>query len=281
MSLGQYLSHASAELAAQSLSARTDVEALTMHVCGLDRAGLVARSRDALDAEQIRYLDALVRRRASGEPIAYLTGRREFWSLDLKVTSQTLIPRPETELLVELALARIPHEAAWNIADLGTGSGAVALALAHERPRCRLVATDVSPAAISVARDNACNLGFTQVSFREGHWLAALAGERFELLVSNPPYIRDGDPHLDAGDVRFEPGIALRAGSDGLTAIREIAAGAQEYLEPGAWLLLEHGYDQGHVVREILVQDGYLDCTSFKDLAGHTRVSAGRRPGGA
>ncbi len=277
MSLSQYLTHAATELAPLSPSARADVEALAMHVCGLDRAGLVTRGPDTLNPEQLRQLDALVRRRATGEPIAYLTGRREFWSLDLKVTPQTLIPRPETELLVELALARIPAQCAWDIADLGTGSGAVALALARERPACRLVATDVSPAALTVARDNARSHGIGHVTFREGHWLAALAGERFDLLVSNPPYIRDSDPHLDAGDVRFEPGIALRAGPDGLAAVREIAAGAQDHLKPGAWLLLEHGYDQAQAVREILDQDGYRDCASYRDFAGHARIVAGRR----
>lgn len=277
MSLSEYLTHAGTELAPLSPSARADVEALAMHVCGLDRAGLVTHGPDTLNPEQLRQLDALVRRRATGEPIAYLTGRREFWSLDLKVTAQTLIPRPETELLVELALARIPAQTPWDVADLGTGSGAVALALARERPACRLIATDVSPAALTVARDNARSHGIVHVTFREGHWLAALAGERFDLLVSNPPYIRDGDPHLDAGDVRFEPGIALRAGTDGLAAIREIATGAQDHLKPGGWLLLEHGYDQAQAVREIFVLAGYHDCASYLDFAGHARIIAGGR----
>ncbi len=278
--LSQYLIRASTKLAQLSPSAHADVEALAMHVCGLDRAGLITRGLYALTPEQVQRLDTLLRRRASGEPIAYLTGQREFWSLDLKVTPQTLIPRPETELLVELALARIPDQAAWNIADLGTGSGAVALALACERPRCRLVATDVSNTALAVARENARRHGLDRVIFREGSWFTALSGERFELLVCNPPYVREDDPHLDAGDVRFEPDLALRAGPDGLDAIRKVAAGAQKHLEPGAWLLLEHGYDQAQAVREILIRDGYRDCTSYRDLAGHVRVSAGQRARG-
>ena len=277
MSLSLYLARASQQLALVSPSARMDIEVLAMHVCGLDRAELVTHGNEDLSPEQIRQLDILLSRRASGEPIAYLTGKREFWSLELRVTPDTLIPRPETELLVSLALSWIPPHAGWHIADLGTGSGAVALALARERPGCMLVATDVSPAALAVARDNACSCGLGHVTFREGHWLAALAGERFGLIVSNPPYIPDDDPHIDSGDVRYEPRMALSGGCDGLAAIREIAGSAQEHLEPGGWLLLEHGYNQARPVREILVRNGYQDCASFIDLAGHLRVSAGRR----
>ncbi len=247
-----------------------------MHVCGLDRAGLITHGDKELGVELARQLDILIGRRTAGEPIAYLTGRREFWSLDLKVTPDTLIPRPETELLVSVALSQIPVDAQWAIADLGTGSGAITLALARERPGCRLLGTDISPAAIAVARENAGRHGLGRVSFREGPWLATLADERFGLIVSNPPYVRDDDPHLDTGDVRFEPRVALLGGHDGLVAIREIADGARQYLEPGAWLMLEHGYDQAHSVREILIRNGYRDCTSFKDLSGHFRVSAGR-----
>ena len=249
-----------------------------MHVTRLDRAGLVAHGNDELDAGQVLQLDALVRRRAAGEPVAYLTGHREFWSMDLQVTPDTLIPRPETELLVELALARIPPAADWSIADLGTGTGAVALAIARERPGCRVVATDVSAAALAVARENARILGVRQVAFREGNWLEALEAGQFSLIVSNPPYVRDGDPHLDCTDLRFEPHLALHAGRDGLDAIREIAGGAQECLRPGGWLLLEHGYDQSEAVSEILAGSGYSDCLSGRDLAGHFRVSGGRRP---
>ncbi len=276
-SITQYIERAVAALTPCSPSPRLDAEALMMHVCAIDRAGIITRHGEMLGDKQVEQLDSLLLRRKSGEPIAYLTGKREFWSLDLHVSHHTLIPRPETEILVEHALARIPHDAVWDIADLGTGSGAIALAIISERRNCRIVATDLSSAALEIARENARSHSFDQITFQEGHWFAALAGRQFDMLVSNPPYVCEGDAHLNTGDVRFEPDLALVAGSDGLSAIREIAEGARAHLRPGAWLLLEHGFDQAHAVRDILGRHGYRRCESHPDLAGHVRITVGRQ----
>jgi release factor glutamine methyltransferase len=276
MKLRAFLDHATGQLAGASPTARLDAEALLMHATGFDRAALVARGDLALDPKQRGHLETLLARRAAGEPVAYLTGRREFWSLDIEVTPDTLIPRPETELLVERALMLIPHDAEWRVADLGTGSGAIALAIARERPCCRVVATDRSAAALAVAQRNAQSLGLTNVEFRSGHWLDPLAGESFELIASNPPYVRARDPHLAQGDVRFEPRAALVAGPDGLEAIRAIAEGAREALLPGGWLLLEHGHDQAAEVARLLRWYGYGEITSHRDLAGIDRVTKAR-----
>lgn len=246
-----------------------------MHVTGLTRTALITRAHDPLAAAHEQQLEQLLDRRARGEPVAYLTGRREFWSLELTVTPDVLIPRPETELLVEQALARIPLDAAWTIADLGTGSGAVALALARERPRCTIIATDASTAALAVARRNAQQLGIGNVEFRHGDWLAPLAGLSFDLIVSNPPYIPDNDPHLSQGDVRFEPRAALTAGADGLDAIRIIATDARRHLRRDGLLLLEHGFDQAAGVRSVLTGHSYAAVSTCPDLLGLPRVTFG------
>lgn len=254
-----------------------EAELLLAHVLDRSRSWLYAHRDDPVgpaDAERYR---ALLARRAAGEPVAYLTGRRGFWSFDLRVTPDTLIPRPETELLVELALARLPATAGLRLADLGTGSGAIALALAHERPRARVVAVDLSPGALEVARANAAELGLANVEFRQGDWLAPLAGERFDLIASNPPYIAEGDPHLD--DLRHEPAPALSSGQDGLDAIRTIAREAPGHLVPGGWLLLEHGWDQGDAVRAILDAAGFDEVRTDRDLEDRDRVTSGRWPG--
>lgn len=196
--------------------------------------------------------------------------------MTLRVTPDTLIPRPETELLVELALECIPLEADWRIADLGTGSGAIALALARERPACHVIATDTSDAALQVAHSNTERLGISNIEFRHGPWLAPLAGERLSLIASNPPYVHPDDPHLTRGDLRFEPAAALGSAPDGLHDIREITREAHEHLLPGGWLLLEHGYDQGSAVRDILAAQGYGEVATRSDLGGHDRVSLGR-----
>jgi release factor glutamine methyltransferase len=276
--LAEFLQNAAAALAESSPSPRLDAEVLAMHITGLTRTALITRAGEALSTEQEARLGELIERRRKGEPVAYLTGTREFWSLELTVTPDVLIPRPETELLVEQALARIPADAAWRIADLGTGSGAIALAIASERPHCRVIATDASPAALAVARGNARRLGIGNVEFLEGEWFAPLAGLTFDLIVSNPPYIATADSHLMQGDVRFEPRAALVSGGDGLDAIRLIAVHASAHLQPGGRLLLEHGYDQATAVRAMLGMNGLTDITSFADLAGHARVTAGRRP---
>ncbi|MGM0594053.1 MAG: peptide chain release factor N(5)-glutamine methyltransferase [Pseudomonadota bacterium] len=267
------------QLARSSDSPRLDVELLLCHLLGKPRSYLFTWPEQVLDAQQLEAFAALLARRESGEPVAHILGRREFWSLALTVSADTLIPRPETELLVEVALARIPEQAHWRMADLGTGSGAIALALASERPRCRITAVERSEAALAVAQDNVRRLGLENVVLRQGSWFEPLAGERFALIVSNPPYIPEGDPHLAQGDLRFEPKAALSAGADGLEDIRHLIAHAPEYLEAGGWLLLEHGYDQGDAVVALLRERGYEAVEDVVDLLGHGRVALGRYRG--
>ena len=274
----QFLRQAGQQLAG-SPSARLDAECLLMEVCALSRTELITRGEQPLTQTQTRQLQKLLQRRRQGEPIAHLTGHREFWSLELAVSKATLIPRPETELLVERALARIPPAARWTIADLGTGSGAVALAIASERPRCRVIATDNSKEALAAAGHNARRLGLTHIEFRFGDWLSALGNDIADMIVSNPPYVREDDPCLQQGDVRFEPVSALAAGRDGLNAIRAILTGARAHLTPNGWLLLEHGYDQAPAVAGLMRQTGYGHIGCYPDLAGHDRVSECRANG--
>ena len=254
-----------------------DAEWLLGHALGRGRTWLYAHRTDAVDSDAVARYAALCDRRAAGEPAAYLTGCRGFWSFDLQVTPDTLIPRPETERLVELALDRLPTDRDLRLADLGTGSGAIALALAHERPRARVVAVDVSAGALAVARANAVALRLTNVECREGDWLVPLAGERFDLIASNPPYIAEGDPHLH--DLRYEPAPALTSGADGLDAIRLIARQAPAHLVAGGWLLFEHGLDQGDAVRAILHDAGFDTVMTDRDLEDRDRVTSGRWPG--
>lgn len=267
-----------ARAGADTDAARLDAEVLLAHVLDKPRSHLRAWPERALTTEQAAHYAALVARRAGGEPVAHLLGRREFWSLDLDVTPATLIPRPETELLVELALARIPADAALTVADLGTGTGAIALAVARERPRCRVTATDRSAAALEVARRNAARLGIAGIDFRQGAWYAPLGDERYDLILSNPPYIRAGDPHLAQGDVRFEPPGALVAGADGLDDLRVIVAGAPAHLQDGGWLLVEHGYDQGAAVAALFGAAGFAEVATIRDLGGQARATLGRSP---
>jgi release factor glutamine methyltransferase len=257
--------------------ARLDAELLLAHALGVSRAKLYAWPEHEPDASQREAFERLVTARERGEPIAYLIGRREFWSLDLAVSPAVLIPRPETELLVELALARLQRDADLRVADLGTGSGAIALAIARERPRARVVATDASDAALDVARGNAARLGLRNVAFVHGDWCNALADEAFDVIVSNPPYIAAGDPHLETGDLRREPRAALVSGVDGLDAIRRIVPDAAMHLTADGWLLLEHGWDQAVRVRALLEANGYVDVASERDAAGHERVTLGRK----
>jgi release factor glutamine methyltransferase len=254
-------------------SPQLDAELLLAHALGVDRSHLRAHPEAALDASQARRYKGLIDARHRGEPIAYLTGEREFWSLVLKVTPATLIPRPETELLVEQALGLIPMAADWDILDLGTGSGAIALAIAKERRRCRITAVDVSAEALAVARDNARALHIPNVEFLQGDWFAPVSGIHFQMIVSNPPYVAVSDPHLTRGDLRFEPQRALSSGSDGLDDIRRIVTDASRHLQTGGHLLLEHGYDQGAVVRELLQAAGFDGARSVRDLAGQDRIS--------
>ncbi|HET6546158.1 MAG TPA: peptide chain release factor N(5)-glutamine methyltransferase [Rhodanobacteraceae bacterium] len=257
-------------------SARLESELLLGHALGRSRAWLHAHA-DLIPADDARArFDALVDARVRGRPIAYLTGRREFWSLSVDVTPDVLIPRPESERLVELALERIAPDAECTVADLGTGSGAIALAIARERPRARVIATDVSAAALAVARANAARLGVGNIAFAAGDWCAALGTARCDAIVSNPPYVRSGDVHLEQGDLRFEPRLALAAGGDGLDAIRSIVHAAPRHLDRTGWLLLEHGHDQGESVRALLAGSGFAAVETARDLAGSERVTTGR-----
>jgi release factor glutamine methyltransferase len=269
-------------LATSGLAA-IDAQALLAHVLGRDRAWLAAHADEGLAAEMTQTFLTLAARRRAGEPVAYLTGTREFWGLPLAVSPAVLIPRPETETLVELALAWLPAETAAHVLELGTGCGAIALALAHERPRCRVLATDVSTSVLAIARENAERLGLGNVEFARSDWYDAVSvawpGARFDLIVSNPPYVAAGDPHLAEGDLRFEPAVALSPGGDGLAAIRQIIAGAPEWLAPGGRVAVEHGYDQAEAVRALLIDAGWTNIESTRDLAGIERVTSGRWAG--
>ncbi|KHD11476.1 hypothetical protein PN36_18565 [Candidatus Thiomargarita nelsonii] len=253
---------------------RLEVEILLCHILGVTRTYLLAWPEKFLTAKQYSQFQTLLARRVEGEPIAYITGYKEFWSLDLQVTENTLIPRPETELLVEQALARLSPGAL--VIDLGTGSGAIALAIAHERSQCRVLATDKSIAALNVARANAQRLGLHRVQFLISDWCSDLGDIKAELIVSNPPYVAIADPHLK-GEVRYEPHNALVAGKDGLADIRRLIAFSQSYLVPQGWLLLEHGYDQAEAVRVLFKQHTYESITTYQDLAGIPRVTVGQK----
>lgn len=257
--------------------ARLDAELLLAAALGKPRSFLRTWPERVVDREvRERFEGWLVRRRA-GEPVAYILGRQGFWSLDLEVAPHTLIPRPDTELLVETALQLLPASPA-RVLDLGTGTGAIALALACERLSWQVSGVDRIPEAVALAERNRERLRLANVGFRQSHWFSALEGERFALIVGNPPYIPGSDPHLQQGDVRFEPKSALVAGHDGLDDIRLIVAQAPRFLEPGGWLLLEHGYDQAAAVRDLLLGNGFSEVESRRDLGGHERISLGRLP---
>lgn len=264
---------AALEEAAAAIGA-VDARVLACHLLGASRAWLIANPMHVLTESQDAQYDSLVARRAMGMPVAYLTGTREFWGRDFAVDPAVLIPRPETETLVEAALARLP--AAGAVLDLGTGSGAIAVTLACERPGAAVCAVDASAEALEVARANAARHG-AKVEFLHGSWYAPVAGRRFDLLLANPPYVAEGDHHLAEGDLRFEPREALTDGSaDGLASIRAIVSGAGAHLKSGGWLLIEHGYDQAGACRELLAGAGLGDLVSIPDLAGIPRVAGGR-----
>ena len=254
-----------------------DARALMMHVLGVDRAWLVAHDRDTLTPEQAMAFFALARRRRDGEPVAYLVGRREFFGLDLTVTAAVLIPRPETEAVVEAALSRLPDDAGARVLDLGTGSGSIALAIANARPHVHVLGTDVSDEALDVASGNAARLRIFNAAFVRSDWYAALDTARFDMIVSNPPYVDQMDPHLAQGDLRFEPRAALVPGPDALAALKSIVLGAPAHLSDGGSLIVEHGHDQSAAVRGLFETAGFEDIRRFRDLAGIDRVVAGRR----
>ncbi|HEL5403962.1 TPA: peptide chain release factor N(5)-glutamine methyltransferase [Stenotrophomonas maltophilia] len=276
--LRQIVAEASARLG--GIEARHEAELLLLHVLDRPRSWLFAHATDPLAAADQAAFEALLARRVAGEPVAYLTGRRGFWTLDLEVDPATLIPRPETELLVELALQRLPSGQALQLADLGTGSGAIALALASERPQAQVLATDASQGALAVAARNAARHELGNVRFAEGgyDWYAPLQGIRFDLIASNPPYIASDDPHLEQGDLRFEPATALASGVDGLDDIRRIVDGGQAHLRPGGWLLIEHGWDQGAAIRALFETAGFAEVQTVQDLEQRDRITLGRRP---
>jgi len=259
---------------------RLELTMLLSYALGIARAALLAHPETLVAEAKAAQFRELVERRLAGEPIAYLVGKREFHGLELRVGPDVLIPRPETELLVDAVLERIPAAAHCSILDLGTGSGAIALAIAHRRPAVRIIATDISGPALAVAAANAHALGIANVAFVESDWYAALAPGRFDLIASNPPYVAEGDPHLDAGDLRFEPKIALASGADGLAAVRSVVGGARSRLRPGGWLLIEHGYDQAERCRRLFDEAGLIAVSTLRDLAGIDRVCCGRLPGG-
>jgi release factor glutamine methyltransferase len=269
----QRLQQASAA-AGGSATPDLDAEVLLAHVLSVPRTRLRSHPAEPA-AEGAASYRRLIERRALGEPLAYLTGTREFWSLPLRVTPAVLVPRPETEFLVERALA-LRSEPHGHAADLGTGSGAVALALASERPHWRVTATDLSREALAVARANAAQLAIGSVDFRQGSWFAPLAGERFDLIVSNPPYVAADDPALDDPALAYEPRLALTPGADALACLRAIARDAPQHLNRGGWLLLEHGAAQGAALRHELVLAGFRYVRSHPDLAGHERITEGR-----
>jgi release factor glutamine methyltransferase len=276
MDFQAWLRAAASELS-NSESPRRDAEILLEHVTGKARTYLLAFGETLLTPEQEAQLAALLARRKTGEPVAHLTGEREFWSLPLYVSAATLIPRPDTECLVEQALARLP-DGPCRILDLGTGTGAIALALASERPDCQVTAVDVMPDAVALAQRNLARLGFSNVQINQSSWFSALAQHTFEMIVSNPPYIDEHDPHLSQGDVRFEPLTALVAANDGLADIEHIITTAREHLVPGGWLLLEHGWTQGAAVRALFSAAGYASVETCRDYGGNERLTLGKKP---
>lgn len=271
------------ELSSVSDTPRLDAEILLAKILDVDRAYLYSESSFILSPHALEQWHELLRRRKQGEPIAYILGKQEFWSLELITTPATLIPRPETEVLVEIALKKLAavssdsfNPSSIAVADLGTGTGAIALALASEHPEWKIVATDQSSEALAIAKLNAKQLGINNVEFYQGSWCFALTHHQFTAIISNPPYIAEHDVHLSQGDLPYEPKSALVSGEDGLAAIREIIEQARDYLRPGGWLMLEHGYDQQEKVIHLMEQSGYVEVEGYADLANVPRVVAGR-----
>jgi release factor glutamine methyltransferase len=271
---------ATVRLAAGSDTARLDAEVLLAFVLDRDRTHLRAWSERVLEHAAAAHFTDLVERRAEGVPVAYLTGEREFWSRPFRVRPGVLIPRPETEVLVERALALIPPAEPWDVLELGTGSGIIAITLAAERPKAGITATDLSTEALAVARENAVRHGVSdRIEFRLGRWFDAVPVQRrYALIASNPPYVATADPHLDRGDVRFEPALALRSGPDGLDDLTVIAREARFRLEPGGRLLLEHGWNQAAALAAVLRDFGYRDIVHHRDLHGHERMTSALAP---
>jgi len=265
-------------LSLEGNEAKFEAQLLLQNVLNVNRAWLLAHESDALQDKIKADFESLLARRLLGEPIAYILGQREFFGLNLIVSPDTLIPRPDTETLVETALDKIPTDTPFTVLDLGTGTGAVALAIAEHRPEAQVTAIDASSGALDIAKRNANQLDLTQIDFRLSNWFSALEGERFNLIVSNPPYIEQHDIHLTQGDLRFEPMSALASGTDGLDDIRQIVDNCLLHLHPQGWLMLEHGYNQAHLVTDLMAQSGLIDITTIKDLGANDRVTIGKNP---
>ena len=265
------------QLTGCSDSPRLDAEVLLRAACGINRTALARDPDQSIDAQSADAFFSFLKRRCQAEPIAYILGRKEFWSLEIELNDATLVPRPETEVLVETILDAIPPDAAVDIADLGTGSGAIALALAIERPLAYITATDISGAALSKARENAKRLGL-DIQFAEGDWFAPLKGRQFDAIVSNPPYVRRNDPALETTPARFEPATALFAGEDGLDCIRALCADLKHHVKPGGLVALEHGHDQQDAVHTLLSATGLESIVQVNDHAGLARVTSARMP---
>ncbi|WP_122574132.1 peptide chain release factor N(5)-glutamine methyltransferase [Pseudomonas viridiflava] len=267
----------SAELP-DSPTARLDAELLLAAALGKPRSFLHTWPERIVSTEAALAFAGYLQRRRTGEPVAYILGQQGFWKLDLEVAPHTLIPRPETEMLVEAALELVPAFAPTQVLDLGTGTGAIGLALANDRRQWKITAVDRVPEAVELAERNRQRLQLDNAEVLNSHWFSALEGRQFDLIISNPPYISEADPHLSMGDVRFEPGSALTAGPDGLDDLRTIISEAPAYLSPGGWLLLEHGYDQGPAVRELLIRHGFERIQTRRDLGEHERITFGCMP---
>lgn len=255
--------------------ARLEVQILTAHALGVSRAWLIAHDQDALNPNQVDAMETLIARREKGEPVAYILGEKEFYGRMFKVMSDVLIPRPETELLLEAALERLPKDQVLDVLDIGTGSGCIAITVAFECPLWSVTAVDISHSSLRIAKDNAQRLG-ARACFLQSDLYNALGEMRFDLILSNPPYIMQEDPHLRQGDVRFEPILALVSGSDGLDALRRLIQAAPAHLCPGGWLMFEHGWNQADSARELMAQSGFMNVECLRDLAGHSRVTLGQ-----
>ncbi|MBI1423363.1 MAG: peptide chain release factor N(5)-glutamine methyltransferase [Gammaproteobacteria bacterium] len=275
--LGQTTSDAAQLLASISDSPRLDAEVLIAHALQIPRARFITDPDLELTPQQCEAIDALIQRRAKGEPIAYILGNKHFWDLELTVSPAVLIPRPDTEVIVETALTLFPEDTAIDAIDLGTGSGAIAIAIAKARPGWHVCASDASKAALAIAIENAEHYQLHNLTLLQSHWFDELVKDKkYDLILSNPPYIPEHDPHLQQGDVRYEPQQALISGADGLDDIRHLIAESQHHLKPGGYLMLEHGYDQGERVYQLFVEQGYRDVQQRKDFGGHIRVTFGK-----
>ncbi|OIQ96880.1 release factor glutamine methyltransferase [mine drainage metagenome] len=262
----------------EASEAKFEAQLLLQTALKVSRAWLLSHENDALQANIHAEFESLLSRRLQGEPIAYILGQREFYGLDLIVTPNTLIPRPDTETLVEVALVKIPDNTNYSILDLGTGTGAVALAIAKHRPQASIIAVDASHGALDVAKKNVSALAITNVQCLLSNWFAALEGGRFDVIVSNPPYIEQDDQHLTQGDLRFEPLSALASGADGLDDIRQIIGNCLIHLKPQGWLMLEHGYNQAELVADLMAQNGLVNIETINDFGGNDRVTIGKNP---